>query len=65
MKKLLLKIARCIMRKIIKGDRELYFAYKSNIAMCVYDNRNKYGRYNLDGCNDVADKIIDKMLEEL
>ncbi len=56
--KLLFPLARRIVAKNLYDDDELYDTYKANIAMCVYDNRNKYGRYNHEGCNDVARFII-------
>jgi len=37
------------------GLRETYLA---NIAMCVYDNRRKDGRYNMYNCNVVAERLI-------
>ena len=62
--KLLFPLARRIMAKRLYTDDSLYDVYKANIAMCVYDNRNKYGRYNHEGCNKVADIMIKKTFKD-
>lgn len=47
-------------KSMAKGLRklELRESYRSNIAMCIYDNRRKDGRLNLFDCNSVAEKLI-------
>lgn len=52
------KTARKVMAKGLK-EKGLRESYKANIAMCIYDNRQKSGRLNIHDCNSVADKLID------
>lgn len=54
----LFKIARKFMARRLAKDVGLMLSYKANIAMCIYDNRRKDGRLNLDDCNEVAEKLI-------
>lgn len=49
--------ARETMAKAMK-DSGTHQAYKANISMCIYDNRRKDGRLNINECNEVADKLI-------
>lgn len=49
--------ARKIMRIALK-ENGLYQSYKSNIAMCIYNNRCKGSRLNMDDCNEIAEKLI-------
>lgn len=55
----LFKHARRFMNKTLKNDEGLRESYKANIAMCIYDFRNKQGRLNARECNEVADRLID------
>ena len=44
-------------------EESLRQTYRANIAMCIYDNRRKDGRLNVDNCNDVAEKLIKLIFE--
>ena len=44
--------------KHLKKDEGLWLAYHANIAMCIYDNRRKDGRLNLEDCKVAAEKIL-------
>lgn len=55
---MLFKLARKIIKKRLEKDGGLYCGYKSNIALCIYDNRRKDGRLNHAECLKVADKLI-------
>jgi len=56
---MLFKTARKTMARKLKNDAGTKLSYKANIAMCIYDNRRKDGRLNLENCNDVAEKLIE------
>lgn len=56
-----IKQARQFLAKELK-DPGLRQTYLANIALCIYDNRNK-GRLNIHGCNDVAEKLIKLIFE--
>jgi len=49
--------ARKTMKRFLKG-KGLRDAYRANIAMLIYDNRDKEGRLNSVRCNEVAEKLI-------
>ena len=51
-------VARKEMSKAFKKDDNVREGYLANIAMCIYDNRRKYGRLNHKECNDVAEKLM-------
>ena len=64
-----IKTARWIMAKALE-DKALFFAYRANIAMLIYDDQmagteegSRFGPpTNLgtkDGCNFIAERIID------
>lgn len=55
------KYIRKLFGYYLKKDEGLKIGYKANVAMCIYDNRRKYGRLNLEDCNKVAEKILELM----
>jgi len=55
------KKARLIMAKKLRDDADLRETYKANIAMAIYDGRDKSGRVNAVVCNKIADDIINKV----
>jgi hypothetical protein len=54
------KKARLTMAKKLREDLDLRESYKANIAMAIYDGRDKSGRVNATICNKIADDIINK-----
>ena len=59
---LLFPLARKIMGKHLQSE-DLRLAYRSNIAMCIYDNPRKDGRLNMADCNRIAEKLIKFIFE--
>ena len=64
-----IKLARWRMARALARDRDLYRAYRANIAMLIYDDQmaGVEGRSNspptnlatVGGCNSMAERLID------
>lgn len=53
--------ARKTLKTHLEKDSGFKQGYISNIAMTIYDNRQKDGRLNLETCNLVAELILKKL----